>query len=75
MSLTDIVSSANLTVFPKLALVLFIGVFIAVSIRTLLNRDPRGVARAAALPLEHDAFEPATPGTTTRTAIPTEPRP
>ncbi len=51
MRLTDIVSAFGLTFFPIVGLLIFLAVFVAVSVRAV--RTPRGLARAwAALPLE-----------------------
>ena len=52
MRMSDIVSNMNLATFPQVALVIFLGVFIAVSWRVLRNRHSKDYAEAAQLPLE-----------------------
>lgn len=39
MSLTDLMSAAQLATYPEIAMVIFMGVFVAISVRLLLNRD------------------------------------
>lgn len=52
MKLSDIVSGANLTLYPKVALVLFLLAFVIVLVRTLAPGAREEQARAAALPLD-----------------------
>ncbi len=52
MSLSDIMSNMDLTVYPIIGLVIFLAVFIAVASRALSRRRSVEYARAAALPLE-----------------------
>lgn len=60
MSLTDIMSSMRLTVFAELALLIFAVTFAAIVIHTW--RRPRAdVARLAALALERDPPDAASP--------------
>lgn len=54
MSLTDIVSAADLTIFPKIGLVLFLAAFIALMVRTFVRYGPARAGAAAAMPLEDD---------------------
>lgn len=53
MSLTDIMSGANLTLYPKIGLFIFLAAFIAIVIREFL-RPGTEVNRHARLPLEED---------------------
>lgn len=53
MSLTDLMSSADLTIYPELALVIFLGIFAANTL-SLLRGDKRRFDRAAKLPLEDE---------------------
>lgn len=55
MSLTDVVSHLDLSVYPELALVLFLAVFVAVTWRAI--RTPGGVARRHASLALDDAEE------------------
>ena len=54
MKLSDIVSYAQLSSYAEVALVLFLGVFIAVSIRTFMPSRNREHEAASRLPLEDD---------------------
>ena len=54
MKLSDIMSYAQLSVYTEVALVLFLGVFIAITIRTFLPTRRRELDAAARLPLEDD---------------------
>jgi hypothetical protein len=54
MSLTDVMSSMDLAVYPQIALVLFLGVFAAVSIRTLRRGSADELRRGSRLPLEEE---------------------
>lgn len=53
MRLTDIMSNLDLSVFPQVALVLFLGVFVAVSVAALRRKGSQ-TRRLASLPLEDD---------------------
>jgi cbb3-type cytochrome oxidase subunit 3 len=52
MKLSDVVSYAGLSFYAQVALVLFLGVFILVSIRTYLPSRRRELDEAARLPLD-----------------------
>jgi cbb3-type cytochrome oxidase subunit 3 len=52
MKLSDVVSYAGLSFYAQVALVLFLGVFILVSIRTYLPSRRRELDDAARLPLD-----------------------
>lgn len=52
MKLSDIMSAADLTLYPRIALILFLAAFIAVVARLLLARDAATWAHDAALPLD-----------------------
>jgi hypothetical protein len=53
MSLTDIMSYSDLSWYPQIALVIFLAVFAATSLRVLLSRRRTAeYARAATLPLD-----------------------
>lgn len=54
MKLSDIMSYADLSAYTEVAMVLFIGVFIAVTIRTFLPSRRAELDAAAHLPLDHD---------------------
>jgi len=53
MSLTDIMSHSDLSLYPQIALVIFLAVFASLTLRMFLSRR-RGAAdaRAATLPLD-----------------------
>ncbi|MCA9299710.1 MAG: hypothetical protein KDA28_11620 [Phycisphaerales bacterium] len=51
MSLTDLMSNMDLSTWPEVALVIFLGVFLAVSIRAA-RRSPRLSHVQAMLPLD-----------------------
>ena len=55
MKLSDIVSAAGLHVYAEVALVLFLLVFIAVSIDLIAKRHVEEFARARSLPLDDDS--------------------
>jgi hypothetical protein len=61
MKLSDVVSAAGLTIYPKIALVLFLLAFAIVVVRILLPGRRAQWARHAALPLEdvNDRFDTA----------------
>ena len=53
MSLTDIMSGSSLAVYPQIALIIFLSVFVTVAARTFLSRRRRDAwERAATLPLD-----------------------
>lgn len=52
MKLSDIMSAANLTIYPRIALILFILAFIVVVARLLLSRDTAKWEHDASLPLD-----------------------
>ncbi|RMG12755.1 MAG: hypothetical protein D6731_13325 [Planctomycetota bacterium] len=54
MSLSDLISHMDLSVFPEVALVIFAGVFVAVSARTL-RADRAAFEAAAGLPIDDPA--------------------
>jgi cbb3-type cytochrome oxidase subunit 3 len=51
MRLTDVMSHMNLALFPKAALVIFLAVFVAVTLKVYLKRG-RHFDHMAALPLD-----------------------
>lgn len=55
MSLRDIVSNADLSLYPQVALCLFLAAFVAVALRVVLRGSAAEWERAAALPLEAGA--------------------
>lgn len=55
MSLTQLMSQAGLWVFPAIALVLFLAVFVLVVARTFTKRSRKEGEEAAQLPLADDA--------------------
>jgi cbb3-type cytochrome oxidase subunit 3 len=56
MKLSDIMSYAQLSSYTEIALVIFLGVFIAVSIYTFLPSRRGELDAAARLPLEDDVI-------------------
>lgn len=58
MSLTEIMHNADLSVYPKVGLVIFLGIFVLVCGRTLRMRR-HDLDRLAHLALEEDAITPA----------------
>lgn len=54
MKLSDIMSHAQLSFYTEVALVLFLGVFIAVTIRTFMPSRNQEMEVASRLPLEDD---------------------
>ncbi len=54
MRMTDIVSGLDLAIYPEVGLVIFLGVFVAVVVRTMVMTDRRSAERASRLPLEPD---------------------
>lgn len=59
MSLTDLMSGANLAIYPQIALVIFLVVFIAVAIMTFKKGSQPLWERARQMPLEDDVKEEA----------------
>lgn len=51
MSLTDLMSGAQLATYPEIALALFMAAFVGVAIKLLLTRDKTEWRHASALPL------------------------
>ncbi len=68
MSLTQLMSQAGLWIFPAIALVLFLAVFVAVVARTFTKRSRKEGAEAAQLPLADDAPLAPAPINTSRPA-------
>ena len=58
MKLSDIMSAAGLSGYAEIALVLFLGVFIAVTLRTYAPSRRRDMDAAALLPLQDDVIVP-----------------
>ncbi len=54
MKLSDIMSYADLSNYAEVALVLFLGAFVAITIRTFLPSRGRELHEASLLPLEED---------------------
>ncbi len=52
MKLSDIMSNAGLSMYAQVALVLFLGVFIAITIRTFAPSNRRALEEASLLPLD-----------------------
>lgn len=62
MKLSDIMSYAQLSVYTEVALLLFLGVFLAITIRTFMPSRTKELEAAARLPLEDDVvLTPRTP--------------
>ncbi len=62
MSLTEVMSSAGLTLYPIVAMVLFLVAFTIVLARSLGKSNAERLEKFAHLPLEHDdpaAIQPA----------------
>jgi hypothetical protein len=59
MSLSEIMHNADLSLYPKIGLVIFLGIFVLVCGRTLRMRR-LDLDRLARLALEEDATTPAT---------------
>ena len=61
MKLSDIMSYAQLSFYTEVALVLFLGVFIAISIRTFMPSRRAELDAASRIPLDDDVvFTPRT---------------
>lgn len=58
MRLSDIMSQLGLTFYPQVALIIFLGVFIAVAIRTFRKSRKSDLESMASMPLD-DAPTPA----------------
>jgi cbb3-type cytochrome oxidase subunit 3 len=58
MRLSDIMSGANLAVFPEIGLVIFLLVFSAVTIRVFSRRRPEEFRRCAAIVLDDEGARP-----------------
>lgn len=54
MKLSDIMSYADLSDYAEVALVIFLGVFVAITIRTFLPSRSRELYEISLLPLEDD---------------------
>jgi cbb3-type cytochrome oxidase subunit 3 len=54
VSLTDLMSNADLTVWPKAAMVIFLGVFVLVTVRALREGTREQRHRFASIPLEDE---------------------
>ncbi|GAB1343591.1 cbb3-type cytochrome oxidase subunit 3 [Gemmatimonas sp.] len=54
MKLSDIMSYAQLSFYTEVALVLFLGVFIAITVRTFMPSRNQELEAASRLPLEDD---------------------
>ena len=52
MRLSELMSGMNLATFPQVALVIFIGVFVAVAARTIWKGRGNGFDEERALPLD-----------------------
>jgi cbb3-type cytochrome oxidase subunit 3 len=61
MKLSDIMGHANLAIYAEIAMVLFMAVFLAVSIRIWLPGKAKDYAEAARLPLDDDPTPAAAP--------------
>ena len=57
MKLSDIMGNAGLSMYAQVALVLFLGVFIAITIRTLAPSRRRELDEAAMIPLNDGPSE------------------
>lgn len=52
MKLSDIMSNAGLSMYAEVALVLFLAVFIGITIRTFMPSNRRALQEASMLPLD-----------------------
>lgn len=64
MKLSDIMSHANLALYPEVALVIFLSVFVLICAKVFLFTDKSDHDEAARIPLSSD--EPATPRSQTQ---------
>ena len=55
MKLSEIMQNADLTVYPKVGLIIFLGVFLLVTYRTLRMKRNNDLAALAHLALEEDS--------------------
>jgi hypothetical protein len=53
VSLSDVMSAANLAIYPEIGLVIFLFVFLSVAVR-VYRGDPQRFERARHLPLEEE---------------------
>ena len=58
MSLTDLMRHADLSVYPQIGLIIFLGVFVAVSLRAMRLNRSQDIERISRLALEDDAADP-----------------
>lgn len=56
MSLTDIMSHMQLTVWPEVALVIFLGVFVLMAWSTFARADRTEHEEASQIPLEDEVY-------------------
>lgn len=56
MSLTEIMQNADLSLYPKIGLIIFAGIFLLVCYRTLKMKQHTDVDRLAHLALEDEAM-------------------
>jgi cbb3-type cytochrome oxidase subunit 3 len=61
VKLSDIMGNANLSVYAEVALVIFLIVFLALSVRLFLPGQDAELREAARLPLDDDPTPAATP--------------
>jgi hypothetical protein len=59
MRFSDIIGSLDISTYPQVALIIFIGVFIAAVGRVIAKRSSEGLDQAARLPLEDAPLAPA----------------
>ena len=52
MSLSELMSNADLTIYPKIALIIFMGVFVLVTLRVVLMGRKQNVDEMARLALD-----------------------
>lgn len=57
MSLTEIMHNADLSLYPKVGLIIFLGVFLLVCYRTMRMKRHADLGRMAGLALEDDAMQ------------------
>lgn len=58
MKLSDIMSAAGLSMYAQIALVLFLAVFLAITIRTFAPSRSREMDAASRIPLDDDVITP-----------------
>lgn len=54
MRLSDVMSAMDLTTFPQVSLILFLGVFVVVLVRVYVRGRPSDFESVARLPIEDD---------------------